>query len=96
MYSTVVWRRFLLSFMATLALAALAGGFLQVNSAAREAMSEKAVPVLLGSGDGIIESVFDGWGLSALRGAVGKVFPYASLVLEILIFIFFAIVESGI
>ena len=96
MYSSAARRSFLLSFFVTIALAALLGGIFQVNDAARAALSEKAVPVLVGSGDGIIRNVFGGWGFSALRSAVGKVFPYASFVLELLIFIFFALVEKGV
>ncbi len=88
------WRRYILSLLTTLTLAVLAAGFVQVNSAARATMSENAVPQLLGSGDGIIERVFEGGYLSALRSIIGKIFPYAALVLEFLIFVFFAVVES--
>ncbi len=85
-----------MSLLTTLAVMALVGGFLQINATARDAMSENAVPRLLSSGNGMIESVFNGWGLSALRSASGKIFPYAALVLEFLIFVFFLIVREGV
>lgn len=93
MHLSAPWRRYFMSLLVSLTIAALAAGFLQVNSAARATMSENAVPQLLGSGDGIIESLFEGGYLSALRSVIGKIFPYAALVLEILIFVFFAVVE---
>ena len=87
-------RRYTLALLSTLTLFCLLAGVWQINSAARSAMSENAVPALSGSGNGIIESVFEGNGLSALRSTVAKVFPYAALVIEFLIYIFFSIVGA--
>ncbi len=86
-------RVYVLSLVLTLMLAAFGAGVLQVDSSARAAMNENAVPLLQCGGDSVIELLF-GWQLSALRSVVGKIFPYAALVLELLIFIFFAIVEG--
>jgi|GEM_PF-1526001 len=94
MHLSVTARRYVFSLLTTLTIIGLAAGFIQVNAAARAVMSENAVPRLLDSGDGIIESLFSGGYLSALRSVIAKIFPYAALVLEILIFIFFVIVEG--
>ena len=91
---SITARRYIISLLGTLTLLGLLAGVWQINSAARSVMSENAVPVLTGSGNGIIESVFEGNGLSALRSVVAKIFPYAALVIEVLIYIFFAIVGS--
>jgi len=91
---TVNTRRYMISLLTTLTLFCLLAGVLQINSAARSTMSENAVPTLTGSGNGIIENVFDGYGLSALRSVVAKIFPYAALVIEVLIYAFFAIVGT--
>lgn len=93
---SITSRRYIISLLATLTLLGLLAGVWQINSAARSVMSENAVPALTGSGNGIIESVFEGNSLSALRSAVAKIFPYAALVIEFLIYIFFAIVGSQI
>lgn len=87
-------RRYMISLLTTLTLFCLLAGVVQINSAARSTMSENAVPALLDSGNGIIESVFDGCGLSALRSTIAKVFPYAALVIEALIYAFFVIVGA--
>lgn len=87
-------RRYLTALLSTLTVFCLLAGVWQINSSARSAMSENAVPGLQCSGNGIIESVFEGYGLSALRSVVAKVFPYAALVVEFLIYVFFAIVGT--
>ena len=89
-------RRYILALLSTLTLFCLVAGVWQINSSARMAMSENAVPALTGSGNGIIESVFEGNSLSALRSVVAKVFPYAALVIEFLIYIFFAVIRAQI
>ena len=91
---SITARRYIISLLGTLTLLGSLAGVWQINSAARSVMSENAVPVLTGSGNGIIESVFEWNGLSALRSVVAKIFPYAALVIEVLIYIFFAIVGS--
>ena len=91
---TVNTRRYMISLLTTLTLFCLLAGVLQINSAARSTMSENAVPTLSGNGNGIIENIFDGCGLSALRSVIAKIFPYAALVIEVLIYAFFAIIGT--
>ena len=95
MISKLTIRRYLFALVVTLTLFTLIAGVVQINEAARNAMSENAVPRLNITGDGVIKYVFDGWGLSGLRSAAGKVFPYAALVFECLLWIFFSIVSIG-
>jgi len=87
-------RRYLISLLAALAVLGLMAGAWRINASARSAMSENAVPVMIDNGNGIIESVFEGHELSALRSGIAKIFPYAALVVEILIYVFFSIVEA--
>lgn len=95
MTSRIFLRRYILTVFACLMLFALLAGVWQINGAARAAMSESAVPMPEISGDGAIEYVFSGYGLSCLRSVAGKVFPYAALVLESLLLVFFAVVSPG-
>lgn len=94
MISRVSLRRYLLAVMITLTLFALAAGAYQVRAAAMATMSENAVPMPDISGDGVIERVFDGWWLSALRSVAGKLFPYIALVLELLLWFFFILLSA--
>ncbi len=91
---SVTTRRFIISMLSTLTLFCLIAAVGQINYSARCAMDENAVPALAGSGNGIIESVFEGSGLSALRSVIAKIFPYTAVVLEFLIYVFFAIVGT--
>lgn len=88
-------RRFIFGFMGTMTVFALMAGLYQVDSAARAAMSENAVPAFDISGNGVVEALFDGVGLSCLRSVIGKVFPYAALVVELLLCVFFGIIGAG-
>ena len=92
MISRISLHRFFLAFTAAMTVLVLVGGVWQVNEAARAAMSENAVPRPDISGDGVIEYVFSGYGMSCLRSVAGKVFPYAALVLECLLWVFFNVV----
>ncbi len=91
MISRVSLRRYLLAFFAAMSLFALTAAVWQINAAASAAMSENAVPMPKISGDGVIEYIFSGSAVSCLRSLAGKVFPYASLVLELLLWVFFAV-----
>ena len=95
MISRTFLRRYLLTVFAVLTAFALLAGAYQINAAARAVMSENAVPMPSISGDGVIESVFSGYGLSCFRSAAGKVCPYIALVVEVLLWVFFAIVSVG-
>lgn len=95
MISKITMRRYFIAMFATLMVFALLAGAYQINEAAQAAMSENAVPMPEISGDGVIEAFFSGNWLSCLRRVAGIVFPYAALVLEILIWAFFSVVALG-
>lgn len=92
MISKITLRRYILALMLTLTLFALLAGTYRINLAAQAAMSESAVPLPEISGDGALEYVFSGYGMSCLRSAVGKVCPYIALVVELILWVFFSLV----
>lgn len=94
MRTSLFMRRYIFAVFASLMIFALLAGAWQINDAARAAMSESAVPMPEISGDGAVEYVFSGYGLSCLRSVAGKVFPYAALVLECLLWVFFNLVAA--
>lgn len=73
----------------TLLLLSLLLGLSQVGEAARYALSENAVPPLLGRWDGVASALTDSGLLSALRRIAGSVFPDVELVVRVLIRLFF-------